>query len=78
MRHYNSFDSKIQGQEFNAVSKAEYDEVMQLMAEENKASAAMPELEQQAWEVEDRAKDWLGSYSNIDNGASYNGIATGL
>jgi hypothetical protein len=76
MSQYTTFDANIQCEEFNAVSESEYDEVMQMMAEESEGFALMPETEQAAFEAEqDSLKDWLGNYSNIDNGATYNGIA---
>ena len=81
MTTYNTFDLKIQCEELNAVSEDEYNEVMQMMAEETEGYENLPTSDQQAWEVEqDTAKDWLGQrnrspYTNIDNGNFYNGIA---
>jgi hypothetical protein len=76
MTYYESFDCKANCEDFNTVSESEYNEVMALMAEENEALADMPTNEQTAWErKQDCLKDWLGNYSNIDSGATYNGIA---
>ena len=58
MTSYNTFDANIQCEENGAVSEAEYDEVMQLMAEEAKGFKAFGEWSE---EVE---KDWLGGYTN--------------
>jgi hypothetical protein len=76
MTYYDAFDCKSNCEDFNQVSEDEYNEVMAMMAEENKALADMPSDEQVAFEAEqDSLKDWLGNYSNIDNGKTYNGIA---
>jgi hypothetical protein len=76
MTYYDSFDCKINCEDFNQVSEDEYNEVMAMMAEENEALANLPTDDQQAWEVEqESAKDWLGNYSNVDHGKTYNGIA---
>jgi hypothetical protein len=71
MTYYTKFDSSIQCEENAQVTPEEYDEVMQLMADEQTAQEGF------GWwsaSVED-GKDWLGNYSNVDNGATYNGIA---
>ncbi len=76
MTYYDAFDCKANCEDFNQVSEEDYNEVMQMMAEENEALTLMPETEQVAFEAEqDSLKDWLGNYSNIDNGKTYNGIA---
>jgi hypothetical protein len=72
MTYYtNSFDTSIQCEESAQVTPEEYDEVMQLMADEHDAEQGFG-----IWStsVED-GKDWLNGYSNVDNGATYNGIA---
>jgi hypothetical protein len=71
MTSYNPFDCKIQCEENAQVTPEEYDEVMQLMADEQTAQEGFGRW---SASVED-GKDWLGSYSNVDNGATYNGIA---
>jgi len=71
MTYYTKFDSSIQCEENAQVTPEEYDEVMQMMADEHTAQEGF------GWwsaSVED-GKDWLGNYSNVDNGATYNGIA---
>jgi hypothetical protein len=62
MTSYTTFDANIQCDELNAVSEAEYDEVMRLMAEESEASEGYEEWSE---EVE---KDWLGGYRNRQPG----------
>jgi hypothetical protein len=72
MTIYNTFDSKIQCEEFNEVSPEEYAEVMALMAEEHAAFEAAGE-----WSAsleEEPEKDWLGNYSNSTEGDTYNGL----
>jgi hypothetical protein len=77
MTYYSKFDVSIQCEEQIEVSPEEYAEVMQLMADEHDAEQGFaewsksnePEPEPQP------EKDWLGNYSNVDNGATYNGIA---
>jgi len=71
MTYYSKFDSNIQCEESMEVSPEEYDEVMQLMADEQTAQEGFGR-----WSaaVED-GKDWLGNYSNVDNSATYNDIA---
>jgi hypothetical protein len=65
-----------QCEDFNQVSEDEYNEVMQMMAEENEALADMPTDEQVLWEREqDKAKNWLKGYSPIPEGETYEGIA---
>jgi len=71
MTYYSKFDSNIQCEENAQVTPEEYDEVMQLMADEHTAQEGF------GWwsaSVED-GKDWLNGYTNVDNGATYNGIA---
>ncbi len=76
MTYYDSFDCKANCEDLNQVSEDEYNEVMQMMAEENEALADMPTDEQVIWEREqDKAKDWLNGYSPITDGETYNGIA---
>jgi hypothetical protein len=76
MTYYDSFDCKINCEDFNQVSEDEYNEVMQMMAEENEALADMPQDEQTAWESkQDRLKNWLGGYSPMVDGDTYEGIA---
>jgi hypothetical protein len=76
MSYYDGFDCKANCEDFNAVSEEDYNDVMRMMAEENEALADMPQDEQTTFEAEqDNLKDWLGNYSNIDNGKTYNGIA---
>lgn len=49
---------------------------MQMMAEENEALADMPRDEQVIWErKQDQLKNWLGNYSPIVDGDTYEGIA---
>ena len=76
MSYYDAFDCKIICEDFNQVSEEEYNEVMQMIAEENEALADYPADEQTEWMREQESlKDWAGSYSNVDHGPSYNGIA---
>ena len=76
MTYYDSFDCKINCEDFNQVSEEEYNEVMRMMAEENEALANLPETDQEQWEREQESqKDWLGSYTNVDHGNFYNGMA---
>ena len=76
MTYYDSFDCKINCEDFNQVSEDEYNEVMAMMAEENEALADMPQDEQVLWEREqDKAKDWLTGYSPITDGETYEGIS---
>jgi hypothetical protein len=76
MTYYDAFDCKSNVEDFNAVSETEYDEVMQMMAEENEALADMPQDEQTAWErKQDSLKNWLSGYSPITDGDTYEGIA---
>jgi hypothetical protein len=58
------------------ITPEEQEEVFRMIAEENEALENLPTSDQQAWEVEqDELKDWLGNYSNVDHGATYNGVA---
>ena len=67
----NTFDTSIQCEESAQVSPEEYDEVMQLMADEHEASEGFG-----WWSASvEEGKDWLNGYSNKDEGATYNGIA---
>jgi hypothetical protein len=68
MTYYNSFDSKIQCEEFNEVSPEEYDEVMMLMAQESEAQVGFGNWSEAV------EKDYLKGYSNSTDGPSYNGI----
>jgi hypothetical protein len=70
MTYYNSFDTSIQCEESNEVSPEEYDEVMQMMAEDSEPQ----DFEGYAEWSESLEKDYLGGYSNSTDGASYNGI----
>jgi hypothetical protein len=73
----NTFDVSIQCEESMEVSPEEYAEVMQLMADEHDAQqgfAKWSDSNEPGSEPEPE-KDWLGNYSNVDNGATYNGIA---
>lgn len=74
MTYYDTFDSKIQREEFNEVSPEEYAEVMQLMATEEPEDFEGYAEWSQSLEDEPE-KDWLGGYSNNSDGATYNGIA---
>jgi hypothetical protein len=69
MTSYNNFDSEIYSEDCAQVSESEYDEVMQLMAEDHEAFAGYGD-----WSTEIE-KDYLGGYSNNSDGPSYNGIA---
>ena len=76
MTYYDSFDCKSNCEDFNQVSEDEYNEVMQMMAEENEALADMPQDEQTTWErKQDQLKNWLGGYSPMVDGDTYEGIA---
>jgi hypothetical protein len=71
MTYYTKFDVSIQSDERAQVTPEEYDEVMQMMADEHEAFKASG-----LWSatLED-GKDWLNGYSNVDNGPTYNGIS---
>jgi hypothetical protein len=73
MTPYNTFDSKIQCEEFNEVSPEEYAEVMREMAEEHAAFEAAGEWSA-SLEEEEPEKDWLGNYFNSTDGPTYGGI----
>jgi hypothetical protein len=84
MTYYYSFDTSIQCEEFNEVSPEEYDEVMQMLADESDAHEGFGNwsdeterqavLEQEAFE-QSQEKDYLKGYSPITDGDSYPGIA---
>jgi hypothetical protein len=86
MSYYDSFDCKINCEEFSSVSEDEYNEVMQLLADEHEAqeglslwsdeSERQATLEQEAFEQEQSSKkDWLNGYSPSVDGDSYAGVA---
>jgi hypothetical protein len=79
MTYYDSFDSKIQCEEFNEVSPEEYDEVMMLMAQESEAQEGFgnwSDEDQRLWEAEqDRLKKWTAKYSPNIDGDTYGAIA---
>jgi hypothetical protein len=76
MTYYDSFDCKINCEDFNQVSEDEYNEVMQMIAEENEALANMPQDEQTTWErKQDSLKNWPTDYSPITDGDTYEGIS---
>lgn len=70
MTYYTKFDTNIQSDELAKVTPEEYDEVMQMMADEHDAFEGSA-----LWSaaLED-GKDWLGGYSNIIEGDTYNGL----
>jgi hypothetical protein len=68
METYTTFDSNVQCEEDSAVSEAEYNEVMQMMAEESAAFEGVGE-----WSEEVEQKDWLGNYSNRQDGPTHEG-----
>ena len=77
MKDYTSFDSNVQCEENAQVTPEEYDEVMQLMADEYQAQEGFgtwsAAVEEKPAAVED-GKDWLNGYSNSTDGPDYNGI----
>jgi hypothetical protein len=76
MAYYDSFDCKSNCEDFNQVSEDEYNEVMQMIAEENEALANMPQDEQVIWEhKQDQLKAWLNGYSRITDGETYEDIS---
>jgi hypothetical protein len=76
MTYYDAFDCKSNIEDFMTITPEEQEEVFRMIAEKNEALEKLPTSDQQAWEVEqDELKDWLGNYSNVDTGATYNGVA---
>jgi hypothetical protein len=76
MSYYNNFDANCYSEDFMAVTPEEQEEVFRMIAEENEALNEMPQDEQTAWEhKQDRLKNWLGGYSPITDGDTYEGIA---
>jgi hypothetical protein len=75
MTFYNTFDTSIQCEESMEVSPEEYAEVMALMADEHEPQDFEGYAEWSEGLEPEPEKDWLGDYSNVDNGATYNGIA---
>jgi hypothetical protein len=79
MTYYNSFDSKIQCEESIEVSPEEQAEVFQMMADEHSEPQDYAGYDEWSASLDDdereQIKDWQGSYSNNDDGPSYNGIA---
>jgi hypothetical protein len=77
MTYYNNtFDTSIQCEERAQVTPEEYDEVMQMMADEHDEA---PDYEgyaewSQSLEENEPVKDWLNGYSNIIEGDTYNGM----
>ena len=69
MTSYNNFDSEIYSEECFPVNESEHDEVMQMLADEHEASEGFGD-----WSA-GIEKDYLGGYSNNNEGESYNGIA---
>jgi ribosomal protein L16 Arg81 hydroxylase len=84
MTYYTKFDTSIQCEEFNEVSPEEYDEVMQMLADESDAQEGFgnwseeterqAKLEQEAFE-QSQEKDYLNGYSNSTDGDCYEGIS---
>jgi hypothetical protein len=79
MSYYDSFDCKINCEEQIEVSPEEQAEVFQMIADEHEAFEGYAEwsdeLQGDFERQQDQAKDWTGTYSNVDNGEFYNGIA---
>jgi len=87
--HYDAFDCKIQCEEVYPVDPDEYEAVMRELAVESQAQQGFTEwldsleeseraayLEQATLErKEAQHKDWMGGYSNRQDGDTYNGIA---
>jgi hypothetical protein len=69
MTYYPKFDTSVQCEESNEVTPEEYDEVMQLMAEEHSQ-----DFEGYAEWSEAIEKDYLNGYSNSTEGNTYNGL----
>jgi hypothetical protein len=84
MTYYTKLDTSIQCEEFNEVSPEEYDEVMQMLADESDAQEGFgnwseeterqAKLEQEAFE-QSQEKDYLNGYSNSTDGDCYEGIS---
>jgi hypothetical protein len=82
MTYYNPFDSQIQCEEHIEVSPEEQAEVFQMMADEHTEPQDFEgyaewsdELQGDFERQQDQAKDWIGGYTNKDDGEFYNGIA---
>ena len=86
MTYYDSFDCKINCEDLNAVSEEDFNDVMLEIALEREAMEGYDNwsneterqayLEQQAFErKQEHAKDWLGNYSPIVDGDTYEGIS---
>jgi hypothetical protein len=86
MTYYDSFDCKVNCEEVSPVTESDYDDVMQMLAEESQAQEGygdwsdeterLAALEQLAFEQkQSRLKDWLNSYSPNLDGDSYEGVA---
>ena len=89
MTYYDSFDCKINCEELIEVTPEEIEEVNALIAQENEAKQGFNEwldslepseraayLEQHSFERKEASrKDWMGGYSNRQDGDTYNGIA---
>jgi hypothetical protein len=77
--YHDSFDCKINCEEFSSVSEQEYREVMQMLAEESEGQQGYGDWsdeDQQLWEAEQaRLKCWTRNYSPDDEGETYEGIA---
>jgi hypothetical protein len=69
MTYYSKFDTSIQCEEHNEVSPEEYDEVMQMIADEHSE-----DFEGYAEWSESLEKDWLNGYTNSTAGKTYNGL----
>ena len=75
MTSYNTFAfDSIQCEDGHEVSEAEYNEVMQMMAEEIEATNAYNEWSAEVEEKEP-VKDWLKGYSNRQSGPTHQGWA---
>ncbi len=89
MTYYDSFDLKINCEEFISITPEEEAEVLTLIAQEQEAQQGFQQwldalepteraayLEQQSFErKEAQRKDWFNGYSNKDDGAFYGSIA---
>ena len=73
MTYYDTFDTEIQSEERAQVSPEEFDEVMQMMADDHDQPRDYEGYEE--WSVEIEEKDYLGGYQNIITGPTYNGIS---
>jgi hypothetical protein len=65
---YNTFDANCYSEERAQVSESEYDEVMAMMADDHEALEGYGD-----WSTEIE-KDYLGGYSNLISGPTYNGL----